>query len=221
MRTPVIPWVEGRSWPQAVRLALPAELVSPFLAVPPMLALATAFLCEGWLRVLAVAVLVLTSGGAVALAVRASKGSRYREAKAKQAEAMGSAPMRATHEGWPLACDARRWCRDHAEVVSEPTGKTDENGQPVMREVQHTRRERPAMELWSEDPANEVRLVIDTTSALVSFDEATRDASLLASHLGFNGWPVEVHPAARHGAIEISISRHATGDLYSRYSGLR
>jgi hypothetical protein len=116
--------------------------------------------------------------------------------------------MRLAWQNLDRALQGLGWYRDTKDVrqVEEDDGE----GGKRTREVVEERREHPDVFLCSREPANEVRLLIATTSGMVASSQVEAKSQDLADYLGLNGWPVEVSPHSP-GFVEVRLARYARG----------
>lgn len=219
MAAPRVQWKEGRGWTAAVAGAVRIPAVPYVLwALPGLAACGLAWAWtngEFWGMAAAVLSLIVMLVAVLRFGAIRSQSPEYLAA-ARTADAYAaSQPMRLAWDNLRRALDSLGWYRDIETLRQVPTGKTDEQGQPITVERKEQVREYPPVSLASEDPANEVRLYVGTTSGLLTMSAASAKATDLDDFLGLNGWPVEVSPA-EPGTIEIRMARTLGRDLYGR-----
>lgn len=215
MATPLIPWKEGQGWTVAVKRAVRLPAIPPELWAGPGLVLALtgyAYTQDalGWVA-LGTLALVASLAGLGYLGVRRSRGQEYLTA-ATLADALdASQPLRLVWEHLGRALDRLGWYEDKDVARKVPTGKLDENKLPIFEERHEKVREHPEILITSQDPANEARLLVRTTSGLVALSQVEAKGPDLADYLGLNGWVVEVAPSSTPGCIEIRLARFTRG----------
>lgn len=200
-------WREDGQYGAAVSAAvLPSLVPLPLLAVP-MLTLAAAMTLSGAGRTASIVALVLSLVGLSTLAVRKARSPEYRSARAIWNELL-NAPLANSWLRLRPAYDTLGWCRKTTTERKDPeTGEVLGTDETV---------EYPATVLASGDYQDEVLVIIDTTSAIVSAPDIQAYAEKLASYLGFNGWVVEVTPIAPT-QVQVRMSRHGSGgDIFGR-----
>lgn len=221
MAAPLVEWKEGRDWTAAAVGAVRIPPIPPVLwAVPGLLAAFTGWaVSEQSLPLVALGVLATLAalGGLSRLWWVRSKRQECVESAALAKRWAASVPMRQAWGKLAGAFDRLGWFDDVEEKLPPlPTGKTDADGRPVLESRTRTVRHYPQAYLTTQDPEEEVRVLVCTTSGLVTSSQAETRASDLADFLGLNGWAVEVRPAPQPGYIEIRLARSSGRDLYGR-----
>ena len=169
----------------------------------------------GWVA-LGTFALVASLAGLGYLGFRRSRTQEYLTAAALADSLDASVPLRLVWEHLKGALDRLTWCEDKSVARKVATGKFDENKLPIFEERQEKVREYPDILITPQDPANEVRLLVRTTSGLVAVSQVEAKGPDLADFLGLNGWCVEVSPALQPGYIEIRLARTSGRDFYGR-----
>ena len=203
-----IRWQEGGDFGAAVAAAVLPSLVSlPLLAVPILL-LGTAVAFDGMLRVMSVILLVLSLAGLATLAYRKSRTATYQAARRLQSQVLASAAMAMTWNRLRQAYETLGWCRRTTTERRDP----ESNELLAVDEAV----EFPETVLASRDYQNEVLVIIETTSTIVSAPGIAADGEKLASYLGLNGWHVEVSSASP-SQVQVRIAKNGSGgDIFGR-----
>jgi hypothetical protein len=211
-----IAWEEGRGWTAVVDAAVRVPTIPPAFWAGPAVVLCGALYAytqRSWGLLAVAAVALVAIGYGLYRVGRSRRASQEFQDAGRLADRWAaSVPMRLVWDNLRRAFVSLVWYRD----VKETRQVQEDDGTGGLRTVEQVEehREFPAASLGSRDPANEVRLLVSTTSGIVAASQVVAHGSDLADFVGLNGWHVEVSPHSVPGFIEIRLSRFAGGDMY-------